>query len=207
MHLLSRTPILRPDRTNNTTFSDKRAPKKQYLILPIKADACIRSCHFITLLSTIKRLLKSKIKFEYHVFVAMSLCIPCQKALPDFPCPGGTGDTREGSPSKPIVFINPRLPKGHLLLHSSWESFKASLEADCPVCWTIWRNIRSSPIVSSADENIEDFRADITRATYKPIDSSYLIIITIEGQGLRVPSLLLNIWKTNVEFYKGKLKI
>ncbi|EXL71455.1 hypothetical protein FOPG_12839 [Fusarium oxysporum f. sp. conglutinans race 2 54008] len=132
----------------------------------------------------------------------MSLCTPCQKALPDFPSSGGTGDTNEGSLSKPIVFINPRLPKGHLFLHSSWESFKASLEADCPVCWTIWRNIRSSPIISPADENIEDFRADITRATYKPIDSSYLIIITIEGQGLRVPSLLLNIWKTNKEFYK-----
>ncbi|KAH7258876.1 heterokaryon incompatibility protein-domain-containing protein [Fusarium redolens] len=132
----------------------------------------------------------------------MSLCTPCQQALPPFPSPGGSGDTNKGYLSKPIVFINPRLPKSHLLLHTSWESFMTSLEADCPVCWTIWRNIRSSPIVSPDHENIEDFRADILRATYNPKDSAYLITVSIEGRELKQPSLLLNIWKTNKEFFE-----
>ncbi|KAG7409269.1 hypothetical protein Forpe1208_v011741 [Fusarium oxysporum f. sp. rapae] len=132
----------------------------------------------------------------------MSLCTPCQQALPHFPSPGGTEDTDEGSPSKPIVFINPRLPKIHLFLHPSWESFKTSLEADCPVCWTIWRNMRSSPIASSDQETVQDFRVDILRATYNPEDFLYVITVSVEGQGLKVPSLLLSIWKTNKEFFE-----
>ncbi|KAF4951998.1 hypothetical protein FGADI_7114 [Fusarium gaditjirri] len=132
----------------------------------------------------------------------MSLCTPCQKAIPNFPSRGGTGDTDEGSLSKPIVFIDPRLPEGHLLLHPSWETFKTSLEADCPICWTIWRNMRSSPIASSDQKTVQDFRMDIIRATYNPKSFTYLITVSVEGQGLKVPSLLLNIWKTSKEFFQ-----
>ncbi|PNP76712.1 hypothetical protein FNYG_10131 [Fusarium nygamai] len=136
----------------------------------------------------------------------MSLCTTCQQALPSFPSSGDTGDTNQNSPSKPIIFINPRLPKTRLLLHESWESFKTSLEADCPVCWTIWRNIRSSPITSPDQETAQDFRVDIPRATYNPNDFSYLITVSVEGQGLKVPSLLLNIWKTNEKFFKLEIE-
>ncbi|KAF5626327.1 hypothetical protein F25303_11146 [Fusarium sp. NRRL 25303] len=132
----------------------------------------------------------------------MSLCTPCQQALPSFPSPDGTGDTNEGSQSKPIVFINPRLPETRLLLHASWESFKVSLEADCPACWTIWRNMRSSPIASPDQETAQDFRVDIPRASYNPKDFSYLFTVSVEGQGLKLPSLLLNIWKTSKKSFE-----
>ncbi|KAK2689286.1 hypothetical protein QWA68_011405 [Fusarium oxysporum] len=105
----------------------------------------------------------------------MSLCKICQEALPDFPFSARVGDApliRNGLSSKPCTWEkkkNPKQPsqtqwlmKGSFSLHSSWETFVASLEADCPLCWTCWRAIRSSPIASPSYERVADFQGMIT---------------------------------------------
>ena len=48
----------------------------------------------------------------------------------------------------------PQLPG---LMHSSWDSLCESLDAFCPVCWIVWRQIRESPTASYRDEVHQKF--------------------------------------------------
>ncbi|CVL07819.1 uncharacterized protein FMAN_09775 [Fusarium mangiferae] len=43
-------------------------------------------------------------------------------------------------------------PKLAGLVHFSWESFCNSLDQECPVCWTAWRHLRSSPSAMYREE-------------------------------------------------------
>ncbi|KAJ3540441.1 hypothetical protein NM208_g5062 [Fusarium decemcellulare] len=63
------------------------------------------------------------------------------------------------------------------VMHSSWESFAASLSQDCPICWTPWRYIRSSPLVTPAEEQYHDFRSLMTEGWYRFEDSCYFISV------------------------------
>ncbi|RBA14574.1 hypothetical protein FPRO05_13385 [Fusarium proliferatum] len=62
--------------------------------------------------------------------------------------------------------------------------------------------MRSSPIASPDQETVQDFRVDIQRATYNPKSFAYIVTVSVEGQGLKVPMVLLNLWKTRKEFFE-----
>ncbi|KAF5589952.1 hypothetical protein FPCIR_6581 [Fusarium pseudocircinatum] len=92
--------------------------------------------------------------------------------------------------------------KGRSSLHSSWDTLVASLEADCPLCWTCWRAIRSSPIASPSDERVADFQATITYAHFDIEDDIFNIWVCLEGTGLKATRLRLNITKTSRELFQ-----
>ncbi|KAH7153703.1 heterokaryon incompatibility protein-domain-containing protein [Fusarium sp. MPI-SDFR-AT-0072] len=47
------------------------------------------------------------------------------------------------------------------IMHGSWEIFLVSLSQDCPICWSIWRILRSSPLAKPTDETQHDFQTRI----------------------------------------------
>ncbi|KNB14149.1 hypothetical protein FOXG_13073 [Fusarium oxysporum f. sp. lycopersici 4287] len=145
----------------------------------------------------------------------MSLCKICQEALPDFPFSAGVGNApiiRNGLSAKPCTWEKTKKPKqpsqtqwlmkGRFSLHSSWETFVTSLEADCPLCWTCWRAIRSSPIASPSDEKIADFQAMITYGHFDVEDDLFNLWVCLEGTGMKAARLRLNITKTTREVYE-----
>lgn len=147
----------------------------------------------------------------------MSLCKICQEALPDFSFSAGVGNApiiRNGLSAKPCTWEKKKKPKqpsqtqwlmkGRFSLHSSWETFVTSLEADCPLCWTCWRAIRSSPIASPSDEKIADFQAMITYGHFDVEDDLFNLWVCLEGTGMKAARLRLNITKTTREVYEGE---
>ncbi|KAF4333884.1 hypothetical protein FBEOM_12278 [Fusarium beomiforme] len=125
----------------------------------------------------------------------MSLCTLCRQALPDFPFSASVENPE-------TVYIARWLLNGPLSLHASWESFVTSLDADCPVCWTIWRSIRKSPISSPDDGIVAGFQDDIDHTTFTHKDSSYLAAIPVKGQELKLTRLLFRIWKTDQQSFE-----
>lgn len=139
----------------------------------------------------------------------MSLCQVCRQALPSFPIP----DDNQGSvtASQPDIsnwseslFDGQWISTDHFLLHASWESLKASISNDCPLCWTIWRCTRSSPIASPNDESIADFNAEIFNLACEPNDAAYTLDIRLTGLGLKTKDLRLAVWKTTENWYLGR---
>ncbi|KAF4480169.1 hypothetical protein FAGAP_12109 [Fusarium agapanthi] len=94
--------------------------------------------------------------------------------------------------------------KGRFSLHSSWETLVASLEADCPLCWTYWRAIRPSPIASTSDERVVDFQATITYAHFDIGDDFFNLWVRLEGTGLKATRIRLNITKTSREIFEER---
>lgn len=43
------------------------------------------------------------------------------------------------------------------IIHLSWDSFCDSIDQNCPICWAIWRELRSSPITSCRGETHQPF--------------------------------------------------
>ncbi|KAH7191702.1 uncharacterized protein B0J16DRAFT_353402 [Fusarium flagelliforme] len=82
-----------------------------------------------------------------------------------------------------------RLPQGEepivwetnnaLLMHSSWKGLMASLNDDCPICWTVWRSLRSSPTAKPADEALPGFQTKFTEISCEPAFAKYNVTITV----------------------------
>jgi hypothetical protein len=149
----------------------------------------------------------------------MSLCKICQPALPDLPSSGEIPATSENStyvtkgplagtrtwkkqmdPNQPSVIS--WTSRGESPMHLSWETFITSLDADCPVCWKVWRTIRSSPIASPRDEQVEEFRASLIGITYKPDGGEFTIGIWVTGTGLKQTQFRFHIWKATKEIFE-----
>ena len=93
-----------------------------------------------------------------------------------------------------------------LLMHGSWEALVASLDVDCPVCWTLWRSLRSSPTTRSVDEALPGFRAEFTKIEYEPAYAKY--VVSIHARDDNDPYLLelqVAVWKTTEQCFLGKL--
>lgn len=145
----------------------------------------------------------------------MSLCEACRKALPNIPTSGGNKDSiasisailsddgnwrRLQHPDSTESWI----VRDPFPLHTSWESLVVSLSHDCPICWTLWRNIRSSPITAPSNLRITAFKADITRIICAPAGSLYSTNIRVMGHRLETKLFLFYIWKTTEKCYLGK---
>jgi hypothetical protein len=142
----------------------------------------------------------------------MSLCEVCRKALPNFPVPEGNEDSAAASAEIPSQHGNwyrsshyEWTLEASFLLHASWESLATSLSHDCPLCWTLWRCIRSSPIATPHDERVADFNAEVISINCEPEWGGYTIDICLDGLGLERRELGLYIWKTTEKWYVGKL--
>lgn len=142
----------------------------------------------------------------------MSLCDACRKALPYIPAPERNQDS--------IAAILSELGDWHrslytdsgenwcleepFLLHTSWESLVTSLDHDCPICWTLWRNIRSSPIASLNDEIIAGFRAEIIDIYYYSDRHRYHVDMHLMSHQLEIKEFEFSIWRTTEKYYLGK---
>ncbi|CEI63330.1 unnamed protein product [Fusarium venenatum] len=138
----------------------------------------------------------------------MSLCQVCRGVLPSIPLTDG--NRAQGSVaaflSDPVyrsggLFEDQWTLRGDFPVHKSWESLKRSISHDCPLCWTIWRCIRSSPIASPNDEEIAEFKTEIVTLSYEPDNSAYTVDMCLMGLGLKTKELKLAIWKTTEKWY------
>ncbi|QGI66487.1 hypothetical protein CEK26_010444 [Fusarium fujikuroi] len=142
----------------------------------------------------------------------MSLCEACRNAMPNIPASGD---------NKQLIAATFKLLSGHgdwkryeletseenwyrrdpFLLHTSWESLVSSLSDDCPICWTLWRNIRSSPIASPHNESIKDFEAKITEIDNYPESHRCYVSIRLTGHQLDTEELRFTLYRTTKEYY------
>lgn len=139
----------------------------------------------------------------------MSLCQVCRQTLPSFPIPNDdrslvTASLPDISNWSESFFDGQWILTAHFLLHASWESLKTSISNDCPLCWTIWRCIRSSPVASPNDETITNFNAQIFNLACEPNDAAYTLDIRLAGLGLKIKDLRLAVWKTTEKWYLGR---
>ncbi|RGP81005.1 hypothetical protein FLONG3_794 [Fusarium longipes] len=136
----------------------------------------------------------------------MSLCQVCRNALPNFPVPDNNQDSIAAEiPSEhgtwyrdsdwELTFEN------SFALHPSWDSLTSSLIHDCPVCWNLWRFLRSSPIASPDDEKIEGFEAEIISITCEFQWAYYNVNIRLSGVGLDTREIGLHVSKTTEKCY------
>ncbi|KAF4465906.1 hypothetical protein FALBO_7243 [Fusarium albosuccineum] len=132
----------------------------------------------------------------------MSLCEPCRQLLPDFATP--EDDSSLGWVQQRHNANGWDLRK-KIIVHSSWESFITSINHDCPICWTIWRYIRSSPIATPNDERVADFQMSTSNITYLTNLTNYTF-----GIGLKIvpqrepekgPAPAFTVWKTTEESF------
>ncbi|KAL6915450.1 hypothetical protein FSST1_006945 [Fusarium sambucinum] len=131
----------------------------------------------------------------------MSLCQVCRKAFPSLPVSDATSKEVVSERWSEGLFDGQWAFSSRFILHASWESLHASISQDCPLCWTIWRCIRSSPIASSNDERKADFSAEVETVTCEPNNAAYTVDIRLAGLGLKKKKLQLAIWKTTKKWY------
>ncbi|KAH6957419.1 heterokaryon incompatibility protein-domain-containing protein, partial [Fusarium avenaceum] len=84
------------------------------------------------------------------------------------------------------------------------ESLVLSLSYNCPICWTIWWNIRSSPIASLNDEIIAEFTALITLIDCYHARHRYNVEMYLMGQRLETKVLAISVRKTTKKYYLVK---
>jgi hypothetical protein len=145
----------------------------------------------------------------------MSLCKICLTAVPDFPAIVVSSESsyetqgplsairkwkKQTHPDRPLEIS--WTTRGESPMHLSWEAFLISLDADCPVCWKLWRTIRSSAAASPFEEHVDEFRASLTLATYKPDGGQYTMGIWVTGKAIERTQFQFRIWKTSREIFE-----
>ncbi|KAH7174215.1 heterokaryon incompatibility protein-domain-containing protein [Fusarium flagelliforme] len=85
------------------------------------------------------------------------------------------------------------------IMHESWEVFLESLSQDCPICWSMWRIIRSSPLADPKSETRDGFETYVYLALYRLERSSYFLRLDMYEQENRLcfPGPVFEIWKTS----------
>ncbi|KAM0421307.1 hypothetical protein ACHAPT_010836 [Fusarium lateritium] len=132
-----------------------------------------------------------------------NICKVCQQVCPDF-----TAQDEAGSPSsiwQEVEDVTVRqwdLKKQQLnVLHPSWESLTASLGQDCPICWMIWRRLRSWPLAKPVDEKVEGFQTWLSKVNYRSEEAEYFVEITLEGTKSRRNRIPFLVWRTTEEYF------
>jgi hypothetical protein len=92
------------------------------------------------------------------------------------------------------------------IMHESWEVFLESLSQDCPICWSMWRIIRSSPLADPKRETRDGFKTYVDVAIYRLERSSYFLRLDIHQHENRLsfPGPVFEIWKTSEHCFLGK---
>ncbi|UPK91174.1 hypothetical protein LCI18_002109 [Fusarium solani-melongenae] len=118
----------------------------------------------------------------------MSLCNVCKHLIPVFIGP------------RDWIRTSPRSYHG-----TSLESFCASLEAGCPVCFCVWRHIRSSPYDKPSKPALDGFESWPERVVYYPERDQYLVILRVLSKRIRESgirqSITLSLWRTSNRKY------
>nr|CEG03626.1 unnamed protein product [Fusarium acuminatum CS5907] len=128
----------------------------------------------------------------------MSLCENCQRLVPEFVAPQEDRNSEWLTTSASAEWILFR----YTVSHSSWGSFVQSLDHGCPICWTIWRYIRSSPSASPLDEEMASFRIFELNVRYNTDTLRYhLSLYLTTPRHKRRSKLDFYIWKTTEETF------
>ncbi|CAH0025043.1 unnamed protein product [Clonostachys rhizophaga] len=105
----------------------------------------------------------------------MTLCNTCQELCRDFN--NGSGDWE--SVEEGFLIVDP------IPMHQSWESFSKSLNDNCPICWGLWRSIRSSPRASPNEEPDMDFKSWLHEGAFSVETLTFTLHINLTGKGNR----------------------
>ncbi|RMJ07027.1 hypothetical protein CDV36_013375 [Fusarium kuroshium] len=128
----------------------------------------------------------------------MSLCGVCKNLMPAFIAPHGGPDWK--------IFRGPGEWISYRRYHDdSLESFYASLEASCPVCFCVWRHIRSSPYDKPSKPALDDFNSWPDIVLYYPKEERYRVILRVTSKRFleseTKQSIVLSVWKTSHREY------
>ncbi|RTE70047.1 hypothetical protein BHE90_015562 [Fusarium euwallaceae] len=124
----------------------------------------------------------------------MSLCGVCNNLMPAFIAPHGGPDWK--------IFRGPGEWISYRRYHDdSLESFCASLEAGCPVCFCVWRHIRSSPYDRPSKPALDGFNSWPDIVIYYPKEGRYSVTLRISSKRILESetrqSIRLLVWKTS----------
>jgi hypothetical protein len=92
------------------------------------------------------------------------------------------------------------------VLHSSWDSFLTSLNEECPICWTLWRHMRSSPLADPVEERQDNFESRVWTVVYRIKDSRYSLRVQVPKvrEEFCLGFLSFYVWKTTKEYFLGE---
>lgn len=131
----------------------------------------------------------------------MSLCTVCQ----------GVCEDRKWENEEATNFLDHRDPVVMLstegcakIMHDSWQTFLVSLSQDCPICWSMWRIMRSSPLANPKKEDPDNFQTVICSAVYRLEHSYYSVQLGIVEKGGFLSYPCFDIWKTTEDCFLGR---
>ena len=132
----------------------------------------------------------------------MALCTICKLMCEDRKWED-YGPIPSGMESPVVVLYDQRKNSEKRIMHDSWEMFLASLSQNCPICWSMWRKIRSSPLTDAREEIRHDFQTQVLSVNYNLEDLGYRTQFRImeKGESLGLP--VFNIWKTTEQCFLG----
>jgi len=134
----------------------------------------------------------------------MSLCTICQRVCEDREWEDEEVTDYWEFKDHPVVMLS--TDGWAKIMHESWEVFLESLSQDCPICWSMWRIIRSSPLADPKSETHDGFATYVCLAVYRLERSSYFLRLDIYEQEtyLCFPGPVFEIWKTSEHCFLGK---
>ncbi|KAI8721686.1 HET domain-containing protein [Fusarium sp. LHS14.1] len=119
----------------------------------------------------------------------MNLCTVCQQFCPEL-TPENEARIRQYK-DMDVWIVKDDKKK---IMHASWEKFADSLSQDCPICWSLWRLLRSSPLATPDEEKHNDFQSWVTEARAKSF--GYFLEVELPGRETLTKSRSYGICKT-----------
>jgi hypothetical protein len=88
------------------------------------------------------------------------------------------------------------------LIHSSWNTFHDSLESKCPIFWTVWRHMRSSPL-ASYDEVRQGFALWVDNCQYQPSPEYAILEMKHACKPGESGSVVVSVKRTTKQRFEG----
>ena len=132
----------------------------------------------------------------------MTLCTICKLMCEDRKWEN-YGPIPSGMENPVVVLYDHRKNSEKRIMHDSWETFLVSLSQNCPICWSMWRKIRSSPLADAREETRYNFQTILLSINYNLDNSGYRTQLHIQKNGESLGLPILNIWKTTEQCFLG----
>lgn len=133
----------------------------------------------------------------------MNLCTICQRVCEDRKWEDEGLGYSWASKDPVVVLYRDRQNGENRIMHDSWEIFLLSLSQDCPICWSMWRIIRSSPLAHAREEIRDEFQTKVSEAIYSLERSCYTVQLVIVEKDDRLHYATFDMWKTTKQCFLG----
>lgn len=125
----------------------------------------------------------------------MNLCTVCQQFCPELT----PDDEARINEYMDVDILKDGKKK---IMHSSWEVFATSLGQDCPICWSLWRRLRSSPLATTDGEKHSNFQSWVKEA--RATSFGYILDVALPAREPLANSMFFIICKTTEKRFLGK---